>query len=100
MAPVSDRGFFRARFLRAMTLRPVARLEGWRPVATATGTSVVRLPYQCASAYVVALGSVNSGGRRPVSLVGVMVHVAFLYGVCVGSTAEIVDQMFCKVKRE
>ena len=27
-----------------------------------------------------------------------MVHVAFLYGVCVGNTARIVDQMFGKVK--
>jgi len=29
-----------------------------------------------------------------------MVHVAFLYGVCVSNTAKIVDQMFGKVKRE
>ena len=28
-----------------------------------------------------------------------MSHVGFLYGVCVGITAKIVDQMFEKVKR-
>ena len=49
----------------------------------------------------VALGAVNNRGYRPVDLVGSrgIVHVAFLYGVCVSNTVEIVDQMFGKVKR-
>ena len=50
----------------------------------------------------VALGAVNGRVCRPVGLGGGerVNHVAFLYGVCVGNTAEIVDQMFGKVKRK
>ena len=50
----------------------------------------------------VASGAVNGRVRRAVDLVegGGVVHVAFLYGVCVGNTGEIVDQMFGKVKHE
>ena len=48
----------------------------------------------------VVLGAVSGRGRRPVDLIGGkgVVHVAFLYGVCVSNTEEIVDQVFGKVK--
>lgn len=48
----------------------------------------------------VASGAVNGRGYRAVDLVGGggVVHVAFLYGVCVGNTTGIVDRMFGKVK--
>ena len=47
------------------------------------------------------LGAIYGREYRAVDLVGGggVVHVAFLYGVCVGNTVEIVDQMFGKVKR-
>lgn len=50
----------------------------------------------------VVLGAIDGRKYRAVGSVGDkgIVHVAFLYGVCVSNTAEIVDQMFGKVKRE
>ena len=49
----------------------------------------------------VVLGAVSGRGRHPVLLIGGkgMVHVAFLYGVCVSNTVGIVDQLFGPVKR-
>ena len=46
----------------------------------------------------VALRAVSGRGRRPVDLIGSkgVVHVAFLYGVCVSKAMRIVDQTFGK----
>ena len=104
VAPVTglpEQGFFLACVSRATALKQVTRWQDRRAGGYCHSDERCLLASSVRQRVAVALGAVNGRGCRPVSLVkgGGMIHVAFLYGVCVSDTAKIVDQMFGKVKR-